>query len=297
MIQTPDKTYKEIRTVFDTDAYSVSVCRSLSKGDPRYYTILRLRDPKLQKRILNIFSQHPMHSSVDDFIDIATVESEVIVIFNYHKEKPYFYYQSLYCRQFADRLFAAKDLTAELMASSLPLEIKFFLLEECNINITADKQIYFNYFTKMDILPDNITLQDFVNKAAETILRILSEDLKALSREIQLFQLKVERKAFRSLADIYSDLKKIPVDSYTNSSLFGRIARFYHTKKLRIFFVSKVIIFAVLVAASMFYTITEWKSRSIIAASQNLPEPSSKYQGIERIGTVELVPNETHSQE
>jgi len=292
MIQALDKTFKEVRTVFSTDNYSVLVCRDLSEKGLNYYTILHLKNRELQKRYLKMFSQQPMKSSATDFVDIVTVGSELAVIFNYYKENPLFYYQSLYCRQFEDRLDVAKDLLAELMASSLPLEIQYFMLEDYNINITPDKQVYFNYFIDIDVLPDEISLQDIVNKAARTVWRIISEGLKTSATEMELFRLKTERQAFHSFIDIYSALKKIPADIELNLSMWDKISRFYHKRKSRIFFITKLVIMVVLVLLSLFYSIREWRSRSI-AASKTITEINSEYKGLEKIGTVVLVPEES----
>jgi len=48
----------------------------------------------------------------------------------------------------------------------------------------------------------------------------------------------------------------------------------------------------VLVLLSLFYSIREWRSRSI-AASKTITEINSEYKGLEKIGTVVLVPEES----
>ncbi len=287
MIQTLDKSFEEVRTVLRNDINEVSVCRSLSANDSGYYTVIRLKDRTAQARLLKIFSSNSGYSSAYGFVEASAIESGIAIVFRYNKESSLFYYRKLYCRDFSARLNAAKNLLAELMCSPLPVEMLYLLLEKRNLNLCPDGRVYFNYFMDFGLLPAKIGMQDIVNKAAETIFEFLAHGLKLASGEAELFKVKVLRKSFGSFGEIYSDLKRISPDAETGPLVSGRIKSLYDNQRPRILSAAKTAVVILVIAASILYSITEWRNRSI-AAAQDMSGARPAYRGLEKIGTVML---------
>jgi hypothetical protein len=295
MIQTPVKSYEEIRTVLSNETNEVLVCRSMTRDDSGFYTVVRLKDRALHTRLLKVFSGNFSGFSMNDFFELTTVDSQLALIFPYNKENRLFYYQPLYCRHFSDRLNIAKNLLAELISTPLPVEILFFLLEEYNLNLRRDGRVYFNFFLDFQLLPDELDMQYIINKAAEILLRILTNSKNSISHEAELFRVKVQRKSFASFGAIYADLKRISPDAEINTSLPDKIKRTYSNKKKYILSAVKTGILVLLIGASVLYSISELRSRSAVSALSS-SEVKPAYKGLEKIGSVNL-PEDTDKQE
>lgn len=289
MIYSLDKKFEVVRTIVSNKTNDVMVAKAKTNNDPQFYTLVQIKDKSCQARLLKIISQNHMGNFISDFVEIMAFESSVILIFKYITESKLFYYKSLYWRNFSDRLKVAKNLLAELMSSRMPVEILYFMLDENNLNLTADGSVFFNYFLNFDILPETVNMQDIINRAAEVVLRILTEDIKIKYFETDLLRVKVLRKSFSSFADIYSDLKNIPDKEETGSYLFKKLKRWNKRYKARVLSITKAVILAVIIGASLFYTFTQWDSRKAVPVQAT---ETAVYDGLNKIGTITLQPDE-----
>lgn len=284
MIHTLEKSYEIIRTVFSNNKYSVNVCKKANSDAKVFYTALILRDKQLQSRVLQLIPEHDLKSNLNDICEIIAADSELILLFKYNTESPLFYYNSLYWKRFSDRLNVARNLLAELMSNNLPQEMLLFLLEDYNINLTSDGNIYFNYFMDLNLLPTSVSEQDVVNKAAEVVLRILTENNSIHLSEINLFTVKVQRKSYTSFAAIYSDLKLIPDTSENGSFFIYKYKRLYKKYKSKVVFGLKLAFLILAVCVSLFYAYNQWHARSLASNA----EETQQYDGLTKIGTVIL---------
>lgn len=287
MLQTPDNSYKEIRTVLRGEANDVLVCRSMS-GRLGYRTVIILKDRALHARLLEAFSGSAPDPSAEGLTVLTAIDSRLALIFPYSGENRLFFFEPLYCRNFPDRLNVAKNLLAELISTPLPPELLFFLLEDRNLNLRRDGRVYFNYFMDFSLLPEELDMGLIVGKAAEIIARLLSNGKKTVSQEAKLFVMKVRRGSFTSLGAIYADLKNISPDAETDASLPVKIKRSYASRKKFIASAVRTGLLALLIGASLLYSISEIRSRSAVAA-QSMAEAKPAYRGMEKIGTLKLI--------
>lgn len=289
MIQALNKQYEVVRTVSESDVNDVLVCKSLAGDDRKLYTLIRVRDRALRSRLLEIFSRDGIISWAGGFQEMAASESSLIIVFDYNNENRLFYYKTLYWKSFSDRLQAARNLLSELMSFSLPNELVFFMLEDENINLTADGRIYFNYFADLKSLPPNVSNEDVVCKAASLVYRILSDGLRTHPKELVLLKRKISRRAFNSFASVFMTLRDMPDRLEADVSMLDRAKKSILNRRAKITGFIKVSLLVLMLAASLFYTVTEIRTRTVpVSAGDNVIE---KYNGLNKIGTVNLNEN------
>lgn len=285
MIYSLDKKFEIVRTVISNKTNDILVAKNLEKVDQEFYTMVRIKDKKCQSRLLKILSKNSIEHLESDFVEIMAFESSIILIFKYFTESRLFYYKSLYWRNYPDRLKVAKNLLAELMSSRMPVEILYFMLDEDNLNLTSDGLIFFNYFLNFDAMPETITMQDIVNRAAETVLRILTEDINTNYHETDLLRVKVYRKSFSSFAEVYSDIKNIPEKPESSTHFFRKLKRWNKQYKQRTVTIVKIAVIVAIICASLVYTYSEWQNRRAVPVQA---EETPVYDGLNKIGTVTL---------
>ncbi len=288
MLQTPDNSYKEIRTVLRGKANDVLVCRSMAGNRPGYRTVIIVKDRALHARLLEAFSGNAPDPSAEGLALLTAIDSQLALIFPYSGENRLFFFETLYCRNFSDRLNVAKNLLAELISTPLPAELLFLLLEDSNLNLRRDGRVYFNYFMDFSLLPEELDMGLIVDKAAEILSRILSNGKKAVSQEAKLFVMKVRRRSYTSLGAIYADLKNISPEAEIDASLPVKIKHSYASRKNFIVSAVRTVLLALLIGSSLLYSISEIRSRSAVAA-QSMAEAKPAYRGMEKIGTLKLV--------
>ncbi len=295
MIQASNKQYEVVRTVSESDVNDVLVCKSLSGNDNKLYTLIVVKDKALRSRFLEIFSCDGIESWSGGFHGAAASESNLILLFDYNHENRLFYYKTLYWKSFADRIQTARNLLSELMSFNLPDELIYFMLEDENINLTSDGRIYFNYFMDLKSLPQNISNEDVVVKAASLVYRMLSDGLHTHPKELVLLKRKLSRRAFNSFASIYMTLRDMPDKLDADVSMMDRARKSILSRREKIKSILKVSLFVLMLVASIYYTVNEIRTRSVPAASGD--NAVTEYKGLYKIGTVILNENGSISQD
>lgn len=227
--QTESMVLNTVREVFSGELNSVVVCRDIRAEHPTYYTLLVIKSRECAKALLQVLEDSEKPAGEDSEFDLRcfSQNEELIYLFPYRRERPLWSFAEGQMVTPHQRESTCINLVMECLSSPLPYPLLYLLLEQGNLHIAQDNNIFFSYYFDLSQLNPGITEADCAESCARLILALLEPGMaKKRMRSLELIQKKLDKRAYRVLPELYRDIKvtALPVGKL---SLWARFKRFW----------------------------------------------------------------------
>jgi hypothetical protein len=235
-----------VRDVFDGPENSVSICRDLQSPIEAHYTLLVVKDRNIAKSLVAIFenSERVLPEGVMPYVACFTQNALLCYLFDYREERK--------IRLFAPgQIISAKDwesvcvnLVLECLSSPVPFPLLALSLEPANVHLEKDGTVFLTPHYDLSRLSEDNDEAVCAHKCAELMLSLLETHGRLKSAE--LMRKKLAKNAFRSLPELYRDIKVTEIPE--KKKFMERLRGFRRRNNDRVF---SVLLF-VCVAAAIF---------------------------------------------
>ena len=135
-----------VRTVLHNEVNEVYVCKDLKKNTGVFYTLISIRDTKFRKIMAEKLNTERLFFSNNDFIGSFIYADRLNLVFRYYHENLLSLLGGVYLAEFKECKESALRLVAAYAQCGADAELGMLLLQDRNINITKEGEVYFNYF-------------------------------------------------------------------------------------------------------------------------------------------------------
>lgn len=288
MINGLGKELNEVRKVISNEVNEVVICKDMAENsNHEYYTLIRIHDSDKIKDVLEVVYKEdgscnfPQHLFCGIFVDV-----DVLNILLYYREprKLFSYLKSEMKSEYIQQLII-QNFLLECFSLNITNTMLNLFLEEDNINIDGEHNVYFDGFIDFAKLDKNISEQICVKKCSNIINDIIlsNEQLSDNSsvKSIGLFRKKRRNNHYTKLIQLYNDFKiKERVYRDRSRSIWARIIasakELYKEKFEKIVAVLGTIVIVTAIGL-------------VLSNLFNLKMPFTKYKGLNTIGIVNMM--------
>lgn len=282
-----DKQFQVIRNVISNDINDVFVCKDISNENiHNYFTLIKIYNSDVIKGILEVIYDDNKNCILpnDLFRDVFIDVDNLNILFNYSIPNVIFSYLDAYMIDDYSQHTIIKNFIYQCLALDTCFPILDLFLDEKNINLDQNLNVFFNGFLDFANFDKNANEKKCARKCSDIINRILlSNEIltrKSSVKSISLFLKKRHNKNYNKIIDIYNDFK-LKENKYNANHTFSlETLKSYLfniiSDKLTSFFTSTALII-ILVALIIF-----------ISNLFNMDLPFFKYNGMNVIGNVDM---------
>ena len=281
-----------VRTVLHNEVNDVYVCRDLKKSTGVFYTMVSIRDTQYRKIMAEKLNTERLFFSNNDFVGSFIYESCLNLVFRYYQESLLSLLGGVYLAEFAECKRCALQLTAAYAQSGADPELGMLILQDRNINITKDGEIYFNYFLDFSKYQRVGTENNDLKRLSEKIFEVLELNYKGKYEtpnqypdELRLFYLRMSNIGFISIGHLIASIRAIPDKLAETKGLIPWLKRNFAKVKSFLFRNSMATFLTILVIVTLIYAVGQIYNRWLINRAY---ERNISYYGIETIGDVYL---------
>ncbi len=286
-----------VRTILSNEINDVVIYRSL-KWEGTFFTVVFIKERKTIEKVLELLSDsHSIGSKDGDLLSVYTLKDTLVLAFRYFQERIYSSYASIVMMETQSVFYAAKSFIERCMGSELPIELLWMTIQDENISIDKQNNVYFNYYLNFKKLPETMDKQQLVDKASYFVKRMFTQYYQKKAKRgkikfpkaVELFVRKQEKGSFSSLADVYEDILFIIKDEQEKQKGLRGLWEKFKAKTGINDDVIKISIVIAVIAITVVYVYSESKSRGIPAfLYQQNEDVSGIYDGVNTIGTEDL---------
>lgn len=281
-----------VRTVLKNKINDIYVCTDLLKNTGTFYTMVSIRDRKIRRIVTEKLNTERLFFSNRDFVGSFTYGECLNLVFQYYHENLFSLMGVVYLEEFSDCKKAALNLITACAESGAGAEMGLLLLDEGNINITREGNIYFNYFLDFAKFQKDSDQEYYLNNVSEVVFSILElnykgkyESPKNYPSDLRLFYLKINSGGITSMGHMISLIRGMADKPVEMRGFVGYIQNNFHQVKVFLFHNSMTTFLTILVAVTLIYAGVQIHNRWEISKAY---ENNVSYYGIEYIGNVYL---------
>lgn len=278
-----------VRTVLQSEINDVYVCTDLKKHTGVFYTMVSVRDSHYRKLVTEKLNTERLFFSNSDFVGSFVYENRLNLVFRYYHENLLSLMSGVYLAEFADCKKTALNLIAAYAQCGADSEMGKLLLQDRNMNVTKDGEVYFNYFLDLSMLNSE---EDDRKLLASKVFDVLELNYKGkydspqnYPDDLRLYYLKMITTGFQSIGHLISTIRNMADKPAETKGLIPWIKKNVRKVKSFLFRNSIATFLTILVIVTLIYAAGQIYSRWIYkkAFEQNV-----SYYGIENIGDVYL---------
>lgn len=281
-----------VRTVVHNDINDIYVCKDLKKNTGVFYTMVSIRNTKFRKLIAEKLNTERLFFSNNDFIGSFIYEDCLNLVFRYYHENLLSLLGGVYLVEFKECKEAALQLAAAYAQSGVDAELGMLILQEQNINLKKDGEVYFNYFLDFAKFQKEGTEKNDLKLLAEKVFEILEINYKAkydspnqYPDELRLFYLKMSTIGFSSIGNLIASIRNVPDELKETKGFFQWLKKNFGRAKSYLFQNTMATFFTILVIVTLIYAANQIYNRWLFNKAF---ERNISYYGIETIGDVYL---------
>lgn len=235
--QTDSMVLDTVREVYSGPVNSVVICQDLASPHPMYYTLLVIRDRACAKTMLKVLQDSDRPSPEDAGLAMRcfSQNEELVYLFPYRKERPFTAFAQGQMSSLQEREATCVNLVMECLYTSLPFPLLYLVLDQGNLHIEQDNNVFFTYYLNLEELDPEMGEADCARLCAHYILSLLTPPQgKGRLQSLELIRRKLDKNAYRGLPELYRDIKVTSLPQHKRS-LKARLKHFWRENKDRLF--------------------------------------------------------------
>lgn len=217
----------------------VIVCRDIAGDGKQYYTVLVVHDRETAKLLMDMFHRGNA-SKTTKFITDFTWKDRYLMVFDYVRERN------------LERFFASEvsgihaceqmalNLVMECLACGVPYPMLYLMLNQGQINISKDRNIYLGFCVNLEELSENISEKDCATLCARIVFSYLGQMQSLKATSYKLLEKKIWKSGYQRFTQLYKDLK-MAAQPLQKEGLWTRICRFFKGNQDKIFVLLMVV--------------------------------------------------------
>ncbi|MBR3524772.1 MAG: hypothetical protein IKO11_02900 [Lachnospiraceae bacterium] len=234
---------EEVGTVYLSAACDCLICRDLNMGGSTMYTVLRVSDHEIVKKLISIFDENRGSEKV--LVESFSTDGVHIFVFPYRRERAL---DEFYMGDTMP-LTRCEDICINLilacMTSGLPWPYLYLVLEQHKLNINRDDSIFLNYGVELKDLDPEKKEKDCVVACARVLLKLLESKADQKADSYTLLSKKIGNQSYNKFTELYRDVR-IAAVSKGKQGILTRIRRWLAARKDRflglIFWLSLILV-------------------------------------------------------
>lgn len=279
-----------VRTVLQNSVNTVSVCVDRSRETGVFYTQIAIVEPKIRREVAGLLVTNAALQGNRDFIGSFTRGDALNLIFLYRPENRLLSHEELYGVDFVHRREMAVNLLTACAETQMEGPLGLLLLNERNLNLGIQGDIYFNYFLDFADWQPEKPPERFYSALAARVFALLARAYPAGSiddypAELQVLYRKADAGAFYSIGSVLSFVRALPdapqLPRRGLARVLDRLGQMLDALRRH----SMAIFLGVLVAATLGYLC--WQVALRVSA-RRAAQANIVYQGLAQIGEVDL---------
>jgi hypothetical protein len=236
-----------VRDVFDGPENSVSICRDLQSPIEARYTLLVVKDRNIAKNLVAIFenSERVLPEGVTPYVACFTQNALLCYLFDYREERKITLFAPGQITSSKDWEFVCVNLVLECLSSHIPFPLLALSLEPDNVHLEKDGTVFLTPYYDLSRLSEDNDEAVCARRCAELMLSLI--ETRGRLKSAELMRKKLAKNAFRSLPELYRDIKVTEIPE--KKKFRERLRGFRRRNNDRVFSVLLVVCVAVAVFA------------------------------------------------
>lgn len=256
MYESEKWTLKCVMRVFSGKVNNVEICENIQNGRSTYYTLLRIKDHEIVKKLMNIIGEDFAGNKC--FVDMFDSRDGFCVVFDYVKE-----------RRMCD-FFMARDITLEncediclnlivqCMTSKIPYPLLYLILKQKQLQLLRDNGVLISYAIDLEELDENIAEEECVMECALIVRDLLEKKISKRNIGYKLLEKRIPKKSYTTFRELYKDIR-LCSSMVRKSGIINRIKAFFARNDTNIFKVLLVVsIVLAMLALVVFVSRSVW---------------------------------------
>lgn len=197
---------KCIRVIERTKVNDIMICQDLSSTEEALYTVLVVYDHEVVKKFLTVYEQSAYDKEAS-CIDSFSAQGAFVIVYPYFKERALrdFYmgdsYQLSECEEICINTILA------CIASEIPYPILYLILEQRQLHLAKNHNVYLGLSIRLEELDPNKTEQDCAVQCARILRELLEPKSAQKAISYQLLDKKIAKKSYRRFTELYKDIR------------------------------------------------------------------------------------------
>lgn len=210
IVQTLERRYAVLQVLRSTAQEEVSVCRDLGEDPPRTYTLVRFRDPAVNRYVLPMLLEQRSNPAFEDFLELFSQDGDLYARFARSEAPTLAQRLEDGVLSLAERLEIGRNLVKRMTLLNMPPPLQFEALREGNLTVDDSLSVGFNYVLESMNACFNVDM-GFVCIRTEEILRSLfARELSAEAAPELLPYLKnLEQTVYKDYLEIYAGYDRV----------------------------------------------------------------------------------------
>lgn len=272
LIRTCENEYTVLRQTESDDLREVFICKNYARNDNNEYSVVRIKDISLMKRLTLIFTDTALTEPFTDFIECFNDMDSLCLVFAFRRSRKFLETISGKHCSLPERMEVGAKLLEKMVLQNMPLFVQTGALDLNNIFVTESLDVEFSYTLNRLTDFDKTTDRDVYKLLAEIFKLIFKKEIeREILADIDIFLKKLDAGKFKSYIEVYDEYAKLTnkIRSLTDEEIGlknGFLFRAWNGLKT-IFSALKKVIIALLIIAAVYYTVTSitdlYKERAV----------------------------------
>jgi hypothetical protein len=217
-----DMVLEPVREVFDGPQNSVSICRDLHSPVGAHYTLLAVKDRALAKRLIAIFerSERVLPEGVSPYVACFAQNELLCYLFDYREERKIGLFAPGQITSGKAWESVCVNLVLESLSSPIPFPLLALSLEPDNVHLEKDGTVFFTPYYDLSRLSEEDGEALCARRCVELMLSLL--ETKGRLKSAELMRKKLAKNAFRSLPELYRDIKVTELPERKNLKAYAK---------------------------------------------------------------------------
>lgn len=197
---------KCIRVIERTKVNDIMICQDLSSTEEALYTVLVVYDHEVVKKFLTVYEQSAYDKEAS-CIDSFSAQGAFVIVYPYFKERALrdFYMGDSYQLSECEEICINTILSC--IASEIPYPILYLILEQRQLHLAKNHNVYLGLSIRLEELDPNKTEQDCAVQCAKILRELLEPKSSQKAISYQLLDKKIAKKSYRRFTELYKDIR------------------------------------------------------------------------------------------
>ncbi len=230
---------QQTQEVFRGKVNDVIVCQNMADSTMPYYTVWIVHDRRMAKKLMQLFHD-AREQKKTKFIADFIWKDNYLMVFDYVKERPLQQFFTSEIATLAECEEMALNLTVECMASGVPYPVLYLQLQQNQIHISSDKNVYLSYAVDLESFSPYITERECATLCAQKLFPLLGQVSAGRKGKLskatsyRLLESRSWKSGYHRFMDLYKDLKMAAVP-LKKDGFFKQLQKFYRHHQDTIF--------------------------------------------------------------
>lgn len=222
---------QQMQEVFRGKVNDVFVCQDIADSTMLYYTVWVVHDRQIAKKLMQTFHADKAQKTTD-FVADFTWQDSYLMVFEYVKERPLQQFFDSEIATLAECEILALNLTVECMAAGLPYPVLYLQLQQDQIHISSDKNVYLGYTLDLETFSTYITERECATLCAQKLFPLLGKVSAGKKGKLskatsyKLLENRSWKSGYHRFTDLYKDLKLAAIP-LKKDSIRVRVQKFF----------------------------------------------------------------------